>query len=318
MQTHQTIPSDIAIICSFVFAIAFVALFMGVLGILSQRGFPEIDGRSYYAFLGNVGSLMLGVGNLVGAAALLAGKRWGWWALLAATSAGIAEMLAFLSLSFPFSLFFIFPLAVLAAVELCLCRQSTRKYVRNSSKKSPAKKVIVAGLWVAGIVVAAAVIYPVSIVVAASPYRAINVDSIKVSNAHIWLSPNGTSSVAGFVVQNTGGKVVSIQTITVRGQSVPTDSWWYNSTSTVATATNIQTELKYDGTLSTIDVSASTGGEERFTKATGPIPLQQGQAMFVYMVNPAGITAVDSGLAFTMNVQAGKASAVTSVSVVNG
>jgi hypothetical protein len=40
--------------------------------------------------------------------------------------------------------------------------------------------------------------------------------------------------------------------------------------------------------------------------------------MFVYLANPAGITAIDSGLAFTMNIQAGKASAVNSVSVVNG
>jgi hypothetical protein len=40
--------------------------------------------------------------------------------------------------------------------------------------------------------------------------------------------------------------------------------------------------------------------------------------MFVYLVKPAGISAIDSGLAFTMNIQAGKASAVNSVSVVNG
>jgi hypothetical protein len=143
-------------------------------------------------------------------------------------------------------------------------------------------------------------------------------ESIQASNTHIWVSPNGTSSVAGFVVQNTGGKVVSVQKITIRGQSVPTGSWWYNNTQTVATASNIQTELKYDGTLSTVDVRASTAGEEQFTLATGPISLEQGEAMFVYLANPAGITAIDSGLAFTMNIQAGKASAVNSVSVVNG
>jgi hypothetical protein len=53
--------------------------------------------------------------------------------------------------------------------------------------------------------------------------------------------------------------------------------------------------------------------------ATGPISLQQGEAMFMYLANPAGIKAIDSGLAFTMNIQAGKASAaVASVSVVLG
>jgi hypothetical protein len=59
--------------------------------------------------------------------------------------------------------------------------------------------------------------------------------------------------------------------------------------------------------------------EESFTQASGgPVSLMQGQAIFVYLNNPAGITAIDSGLAFTINVQAGKASAVQSASVING
>jgi hypothetical protein len=143
-------------------------------------------------------------------------------------------------------------------------------------------------------------------------------EAIQVSNAHIWVSNlNSSSSVAGFVVQNTGGKVVSVQTITIRGQSVPTGSWWYNNDPAVATAANIQRELTYDHTLAAIDVTGDMS-DETFTQATGPISLEQGEAMFVYLANPAGINAIDSGLAFTMNVQAGKASAVNSVSVTNG
>ncbi|HEY7734104.1 MAG TPA: hypothetical protein VIB07_04870 [Nitrososphaera sp.] len=141
-------------------------------------------------------------------------------------------------------------------------------------------------------------------------------EAIQVSNTHIWVSPNGTSSVAGFVIQNTGGKAVAVQKITIRGQSIPSASWYYNNTSTVATAANIQAELKFDDSLGTIDVRASTPGEEQFTQATGPISLLQGQAMFIYLAKPAGINAIDSGLAYTLNVQAGKASAaVASVNV---
>jgi hypothetical protein len=140
-------------------------------------------------------------------------------------------------------------------------------------------------------------------------------ESIQVSNAHIWVSPNGTSSVAGFVVQNTGGKAVAVQKITIRGISVPTGSWWYNNNQTVATASNIQKEIAYDGTLATIEVTGA-GPAETFTLATGSVSLTQGQAMFIYLANPAGIKALDSGLAFTMDVQAGKASAaVASVNV---
>jgi hypothetical protein len=141
-------------------------------------------------------------------------------------------------------------------------------------------------------------------------------EAIQVSNGHIWVSPNGTNSVAGFVVQNTGGKVVSIQSITIRGQSVPTANWFYNTAN--ATAANIQREIVSDFAFADgIEVSGG-GAAETFTQATGPLSLTQGQAMFIYLDDPAGITAIDSGLAFTMNVQAGKASAVQSVSVING
>jgi hypothetical protein len=73
---------------------------------------------------------------------------------------------------------------------------------------------------------------------------------------------NGTNSVAGFVVQKTGGKVVSIQSITARGQSSLTSQW-----------------------------------------------------SSYFLDSPAGFDALDTGLAFTVNFAAGKASAVQSVSV---
>lgn len=142
-------------------------------------------------------------------------------------------------------------------------------------------------------------------------------ESIRTFNAHIWVTPNGTSSVGAFVVQNTGDTTVSISKITVRGQSVPTGSWWFNNDPLVATISNVQRGLTYDGTLATIEVTGA-GPAEMFALATGPLSLEQGDAMILYFANPAGIAAIDSGLAFTMSVQAGKASAVESVSVING
>jgi hypothetical protein len=141
-------------------------------------------------------------------------------------------------------------------------------------------------------------------------------ESIQVSNAHIWVAPNGTSSAAGFVVQNTGGKVVAIQGITTRGISVPQTSWYYNTAN--ATADNVMKALKSDFSLNSVDVTGAAP-EEAFIQATGPISLAQGQAVFIYVANPGGIKALDSGLAFNINVQAGKASAsLASVSVTSG
>lgn len=140
-------------------------------------------------------------------------------------------------------------------------------------------------------------------------------EAIQVSNSHIWV--NSTSSQAGFVVQNSGGKVVSVQSITIRGSSVPTSSWYYNIAN--ATQTNIQNELAFrnQGLITQIPLKSSPPNAA-FTQATGPVSLKQGQAAIIYLVNPAGISSIDSGLAFTMNVQAGKSSAVQSVSVVSG
>jgi hypothetical protein len=131
-------------------------------------------------------------------------------------------------------------------------------------------------------------------------------EAIQVSNTHIWVAPNGTQSSAAFVVQNTGSKAVAIQSIIVRGVNVPTSSWYYNSADAIAT--NVQRELKSDFTLNAVDVTG-TAPEETFVQATGPVSLTQGQAVFVYLSNPSGITAMDAGLDFNINVQAGKSTA---------
>lgn len=144
-----------------------------------------------------------------------------------------------------------------------------------------------------------------------------NNEEIKVSNAHIWIaSNNGTTSTAAFVVQNVGSKPVAINSIAVRGVSVPMSSWYYNTAD--ATAANIVRELRPDFSLDAVDV---TGGapEETFIHATGPISISQGQAVIVYAANPGNIQMLDNGQAFNLNIQAGKAAGtLSSVSVMLG
>jgi filamentous hemagglutinin family protein len=139
-------------------------------------------------------------------------------------------------------------------------------------------------------------------------------EAIQVSNTHIWVSANGTSSIAGFAVQNTGGKVVAIQSITIRGQSVPVASWYYNTVD--ATAANIQKELTSDFTPASVNVNG-VAGEEAFDAATGPITLAQGKAAFVYLANPSGISMIDAGHDASLNVHASSASSIVSVHVLS-
>lgn len=141
-------------------------------------------------------------------------------------------------------------------------------------------------------------------------------ESIKMSNTHIWVASNSTGeSVGAFVVQNTGDKVISIERVTIRGQSVPTSSWYYNTDDAIAA--NIQRELLFDGDLAGVDVDGDSNPEQ-FDQATGPISLAQGQAAIVYLANPAGIGPIDTGNNFTFQVLAGKATATESVAVVSG
>jgi hypothetical protein len=140
-------------------------------------------------------------------------------------------------------------------------------------------------------------------------------ESIQVSNTHIWVSPSGTSSIAAFAVHNTGGKVVAIQSVMIRGMEVPFTSWYYNNSASVANAANIQRAFVADFTPIAVNVDG-LAGEEQFTQATGAISLAQGQAVIIYVSDPAGIDAIDSGQAFNLTVHAGRASSsVASVSV---
>jgi hypothetical protein len=138
-------------------------------------------------------------------------------------------------------------------------------------------------------------------------------ESIKVTNSHIWVATNNTSTAA-FAVQNTGGKPISITAISIRGLSVPLTSVYFNTAD--ATATNIQTEFIADYSEATVDVDTDVA-EETFTQASGPVSLDQGKAVIIYIDDPANIDAIDAGLAMTLNIAAGQANAVQSVSVVS-
>ncbi|MGH9878901.1 MAG: hypothetical protein ACRD5H_14815 [Nitrososphaerales archaeon] len=137
--------------------------------------------------------------------------------------------------------------------------------------------------------------------------------SIKVSNSHIWVATNNTSTAA-MVVQNTGSTQGTITVMSIRGLAIPLSSVYLNTVD--ATTTNIQTELIADYSEYTVDAD-SDPAEEVFTLATSPITLYPGQAVIIYIDEPANIDAIDAGLSMTLNIQAGQASAVQSVVVVS-
>ncbi|MGI0012776.1 MAG: hypothetical protein ACREBU_04930 [Nitrososphaera sp.] len=135
--------------------------------------------------------------------------------------------------------------------------------------------------------------------------------SIQIQNAHVWVSSSG-QTVTAFVVKNTGGAATSISGIAVKGLSVPQASWYSCDPASCGTVANTNTVLSVDFVPENGVNLAS--GLTAFT--SGAISLGSGQSTVVYLPEAGSLQVADAGLSFTLNVQAGKASAVQSVTVV--
>ena len=142
------------------------------------------------------------------------------------------------------------------------------------------------------------------------------VESIRVTNVHAWVSHDNTS-VTAFAIQNEGSKLTTVNSIAMRGLPVPTAQWYSCSPTDTALCShpnNINTELKVDYNPSD-GVSLAQGYEP--TYASGSISLASGQATIVYVVEAGAIDAIDAGNTYGLQIQAGQASSVTNVLVVS-
>jgi hypothetical protein len=156
-------------------------------------------------------------------------------------------------------------------------------------------------------------------------------------------------------VRNNGDTLVSVNTIQIRGATVPFSSWFVDSNQVDMNAgTNFQSQLnltKTDtrgnviGTVGTgggitagssvcaqslrnsspyttfqidEDNFAGTNTALCFVQATGPVALTPGQKMIVYFQIPNGVLGpIDSGSAVTVNMYAGNVGGPTTVQVGN-
>ncbi|HJS81795.1 MAG TPA: hypothetical protein VJ742_03065 [Nitrososphaera sp.] len=134
-------------------------------------------------------------------------------------------------------------------------------------------------------------------------------ESIKISNVHSWVTSAGDATTA-FVVQNTGSKAVTVSSISLRGVSVPTASWFYTINNN---QTTLQTELGVDHT----EINVSIGGVAT-VMSTGSMSLAQGEAAIVYLDEAGNINSIDAGNTYSLQIQAGQATAVQQVQVVTG
>ena len=75
--------------------------------------------------------------------------------------------------------------------------------------------------------------------------------SVKVTNVKVWADKGGTGWAWGAAdVRNDGDKMLSVDTISVRGTAVPYANWYVDTNSSQVTNTNFQAALNYTALLS--------------------------------------------------------------------
>jgi hypothetical protein len=160
-------------------------------------------------------------------------------------------------------------------------------------------------------------------------------ESISVSGAQMWVHSTEDDGLSwgAAKIRNTGDKVVSVDTIQVRGSNIPFGQW-YPDTSVNATLfqqTLVHPGWSNDNGMLTSDatncaansiVEVDLIGEDLETgsicaeAASGPVGLTPGDSAIIYFKLTNGtITSLDSGASTTLNIFAGKAGAPQSITV---
>ncbi len=165
-------------------------------------------------------------------------------------------------------------------------------------------------------------------------------ENISVSGAKVWVHSTDTVGVAwgAFGVRNTGDKVVAVDKVSIRGIDIPFGQWYAD---TDLTTGEFQQSLNHTGWVNAnpgtdgpamaklgtcvgntnylcIDQDSSGAGTAiiEANAASGPISLEPGATAVIYFkVNNGTITTLDSGVATTVSVFAGKAGGPQSITV---
>ena len=164
-------------------------------------------------------------------------------------------------------------------------------------------------------------------------------EAISVTGIKLWVHGTDTNGLSwgAAAVRNSGDKVISVDQISVRGQSVPFNQWYTDNT---VTNSLFQQALNFSGwsgtsgliahsgscadpnqvlTVLCIDYDASGTNVELInatSAGTGPVSLAPGGTAIIYFKMSNGtLTTLDSGASTTVNIFAGKTGAPQSITI---
>ena len=172
-----------------------------------------------------------------------------------------------------------------------------------------------------------------------------NSESIVTTGTQLWVdSANSGWAWGAFDVRNSGDKLLSVDQIIIRGQAVPFQNWYANSTVNGITSSQFQAALIYTKLINTnsgvlnngtqfnagwvmtscantganaaMIIQLATAAPTCFTQQTGPVSLAPGQKAIIYFKVPQNLlTSVDAGSSSSVAVYAGKVGSPVSVTV---
>ena len=166
-------------------------------------------------------------------------------------------------------------------------------------------------------------------------------ESLEVQGEQLWVNAtDATGDAWGAAgVRNNGDQILSVDTISIKGKTVPFANWYYDADQTRVTIGNYQSQYVHEGTDGagtlmnsstdsdgcsiTADIEIDfdgTGGEPAvcLVQASGPVGLSPGERAIIYFQMANGtLTTLDAGASTTLNVFAGEAGAPLSSIIQN-
>lgn len=121
-------------------------------------------------------------------------------------------------------------------------------------------------------------------------------EEARITKQHIWA--NGTSTVAGFKLQNLGGRDILVDKITIRDVEPPWENIYYNRVSpgtTILGSMNITSSAKLTGSQVTLF-------GRTYDQALMDIPLASGGEILFYVKEPSNISVQDVGTTCSLAV----------------
>jgi hypothetical protein len=165
-------------------------------------------------------------------------------------------------------------------------------------------------------------------------------ESVEVQGIQLWVNAtDATGDAWGAAgVRNNGDQILSVDTISIKGKTVPFANWYFDKDQSRVTTGNFQAQYVHEGTngagtimndspvtdgctTANIEIDFDGAGGEPtlcLVQGSGPVGLSPGERAIIYFQMANGtLTTLDAGASTTLNIFAGEAGAPLSTIIQN-